>query len=315
VTSGHPAGPRNPTADHVARPRSGYGAAAVGPKASPTSHSYFSQRLRLHYLDWGNDDAPPLLMLHGNRDHCHCWDWMAERLRDDYHVIAPDFRGHGDSQWAIGSTYVMSDYLYDIAQLVHQKGTEPVRIVAHSMGSMVAQRYAGTFPDQVTRLVAIEGYGRLGRWFDGDTPSARVRNWIDSIRVLSGRTPRRYATLEEAYERMLEANGRLTPEQARHLTIHGANQNEDGTYSWKFDNYVHARPMWEMSPEDTRELLRTIACPVLFIGGAESFAVSEDDAFLADFRDARLEIVQGAGHWPHHDQLDVVTDLVRDFLV
>ncbi len=66
----------------------------------PTSHLYFSQRLRLHYVDWGRDDAPALLLIHGGRDHCRNWDWVAERLADRYHVIAPDLRGHGDSEWA-----------------------------------------------------------------------------------------------------------------------------------------------------------------------------------------------------------------------
>ncbi|MGA3002432.1 MAG: alpha/beta fold hydrolase, partial [Acetobacteraceae bacterium] len=66
----------------------------------PTSRIYFSQRLRLHYVDWGNPDAPPLLLVHGGRDHCRNWDWVATALQDEYHVIAPDLRGHGDSQWS-----------------------------------------------------------------------------------------------------------------------------------------------------------------------------------------------------------------------
>src|SRR3546814_20636320 len=64
-----------------------------------TSRTYVSQRLRLHYVDWGNPDAPPLLLLHGGRDHCRNWDWVAQELRSDFHIIAPDLRGHGDSQW------------------------------------------------------------------------------------------------------------------------------------------------------------------------------------------------------------------------
>ena len=86
----------------------------------PTSHSYISQRLRLHYVDWGNPAAPPLLLVHGGRDHCRNWDWVAQELRKDYHVIAPDLRGHGDSQWITGGTYNTNDYVYDIAQLIHQ---------------------------------------------------------------------------------------------------------------------------------------------------------------------------------------------------
>jgi pimeloyl-ACP methyl ester carboxylesterase len=277
------------------------------------SHSYFSQRLRLHYLDWGNEEAPPLLMVHGNRDHCHNWDWLAERLRDTYHIIAPDLRGHGDSEWCTGAPYALADFVYDIAQLVHQRGLAPVRIIGHSLGSVVTQRFAGAFPDEVSRLVAIEGYGR---WPDlRETPvDQRARDWVAATRALAARAPRRYASLEEAYRRMREANGHLTPEQARHLTIHGANQNEDGSYSWKFDNYVHARPLWDVPTEDTRALLRNIACPVLLIGGAESWAVPSGDDVVKDFRDARLEVVADAGHWVHHDQLDLVTEMVSGFL-
>ena len=64
----------------------------------PTSRTFFSQRLRLHYVDWGTVGKPPLLLLHGGRDHCRNWDWVAQVFRQDWHVIAPDLRGHGDSQ-------------------------------------------------------------------------------------------------------------------------------------------------------------------------------------------------------------------------
>ena len=72
----------------------------TAPSHGPTSHSFISQRLRLHYVDWGNENAPPLILLHGGRDHCRNWDWVAQRLRNDYHIIAPDLRGHGDSAYA-----------------------------------------------------------------------------------------------------------------------------------------------------------------------------------------------------------------------
>ena len=72
------------------------GAASL-PASGPASRVFFSQRLRLHYVDWGNPAAPPLILLHGGRDHCRNWDWVASDLRRDYHVIAPDLRGHGDS--------------------------------------------------------------------------------------------------------------------------------------------------------------------------------------------------------------------------
>ena len=50
--------------------------------AGPTSHNYFSQRLRLNYVDWGNPTAPPMLLVHGGLDHCRNWDWVAKHFRD-----------------------------------------------------------------------------------------------------------------------------------------------------------------------------------------------------------------------------------------
>ena len=125
----------------------------------PTSHTYFSQRLRLHYVDWGNAGKPPLLLVHGGRDHCRNWDWAAEALRDSWHIIAPDLRGHGDSQWSTDGSYSMAGYIYDLAQLIHQQRLAPVTIVAHSLGGNIALRYAGIYPETVARLAAIEGLG------------------------------------------------------------------------------------------------------------------------------------------------------------
>ena len=287
------------------------------PIHGPTSHSYFSQRLRLHYVDWGNADKPPLLMVHGGRDHCRNWDWVAEALRDDYHIIAPDLRGHGDSQWMLGGSYSISEYVYDIAQLLHQTKLTPVTIISHSLGGAISLRYAGLYPDNVVKVVAIEGMGpppgreKEEQW----TAQDRVQKWVDQLRDLSGRVPRRYKTLEDAWQRMQEANPHLTPEQARHLTIHGVNQNEDGTYSWKYDNYTRATPPFTMPGAATKELWGNIKSPTLLIHGADSWAKDpREDGRAALFKHAQVEEVAGAGHWVHHDQLDVFLKLVRDFL-
>src|ERR1700751_5856118 len=127
--------------------------------SGPTSRIYFSQRLRLHYVDWGNPDAPPLILLHGGRDHCRNWDWVAADLRRDYHVICPDLPGHGDSAWSASGSYSMANYIYDLAQLIHQQKLAPVTIIAHSLGGNIALRYSGIYPESVSALVAIEGLG------------------------------------------------------------------------------------------------------------------------------------------------------------
>ena len=125
----------------------------------PTSHYYYSQRLKLHYVDWGNHDKPLLVLIHGGRDHARNWDWVAQTLRDDYHVIAPDLRGHGDSEWARGSEYSMIEYVVDITQLLAQLDASPVTLIGHSLGGAITLQYAGVYPDKVSKVVAIEGLG------------------------------------------------------------------------------------------------------------------------------------------------------------
>ena len=285
----------------------------------PTSHLYYSQRLRLHYVDWGNEAAPPLLLIHGGRDHCRNWDWVAERLADRYHIVAPDLRGHGDSDWAVGGSYSEINYVYDIAQLVLQKHMAPVTIIAHSLGGSIALLYAGLFPETVKKVVAVEGLGpspdMLKRLRETHI-AERIRKWIEMKREAAGRSPRRYATIEDAVARMQEENKHLSPEQARHLTIHGAIQNEDGSYSWKFDHAVRlgGGPAG-LPPEEQREIWERITAPVLLIRGTESWASDPvADGRIQHFRDARLVNIEGAGHWSHHDRLDVFMENAEKFL-
>jgi pimeloyl-ACP methyl ester carboxylesterase len=284
----------------------------------PASRYYWSHRLRLHYVDWGNEGAPPLLLVHGGRDHCRNWDWVAEALRRDWHVLAPDLRGHGDSAWVAGANYSMIDYVYDLAQLVHQKKLAPVTIVAHSLGGSISLSYTGIYPENVARIVAIEGLGPPPAMIAARaklTIDARMREWIDQMRGLAGRAPRRYATLEEAWARMQAENPHLSPERARHLTIHGVNQNEDGTYSWKFDNYVRAFSPYTFNADEARELWSRITCPTLLIRGTESWASDPTkDGRAAHFKNAKVVNIEKAGHWVHHDQLERFLEVVRDFL-
>ena len=212
--------------------------------------------------------------------------------------------------------YAPAEFVYDIAQLVHQQQLAPLRVVAHSLGGNIAMRYAGTFPDDVERLVVIEGWGGMVPSHQRPDAPERMRMWIDAQRSLAARPPRRYATLDDAYQRMLEANPHLSADKARHLTIHGANQNEDGTYTWKFDNYIHTSQSLDLPPDDVRLLWRNIACPVLLVTGSESWIRSGGDpaALVAQFADARYVVVEGAGHWVQHDQLDHFVELVDDFL-
>lgn len=284
----------------------------------PASSYYVSQRLRLHYVDWGNEGAPPLVLIHGGRDHARSWDWVARDLRRDYHVIAPDLRGHGDSSWVRGGHYTIHEFLLDIAQLIDTLGLAPATIVGHSLGGAVAINYTATYPERVKKLVAIEGLGPPPAMFEklASTPLwQRSQEWIDQVREFSGRLPRRYPSIEAAAQRMLEENGFLSPEQAHHLTVHGVARNEDGTFSWKFDNYIRIFYPQRVDPAAVNDLLGRITCPTLLMRGSESWAGDPvEDGRIEAFPDARLVNVQQAGHWVHHDRLDEFLRETRAFL-
>ena len=182
------------------------------------------------------------------------------------------------------------------------------------MGGSIAALFAGLYPDLVDQLIMIEPIGLYPDPFKHD-PSMRMRHWIESHRDLASRLPKRYETLEEAYQRMQSVNPHLTPTLAKHLTIHGSNQNEDGTYSWKFDNYTRTGTPYDIPHEDCIELWKRISCPVLIINSQDGYPhrIGQDDT-LQHFSNAKLITIERAGHWTHHDQCDRVVTAVREFL-
>ena len=293
-------------------------AQAARDATGPVSRFFVSQRMRLHYVDWGNPEAPPLLLVHGWRDHSRSWDWVAPHFTKDWHVIAPDLQGHGDSQWSGDGNYSFAAYIYDLAQLIHQLELAPVTILAHSLGGEICLRYTGLFPDNVRKIAAIEGLGMSPRILDerGGKPIAdRMRGWVDHRRSLTARPARRYASVEEALHRMQEENKHLSDEQARHLTHDGVNQNEDGTYSWKFDPYLRSWAPYEMTRQDVYDIWARITCPTLLIYGKESDASNPtEDGRFQHFKTANLVWVPDAGHWVHHDQLDILLGHAKGFL-
>jgi pimeloyl-ACP methyl ester carboxylesterase len=231
--------------------------------------------------------------------------------------MAMDLRGHGDSAWSPDGDYSMTAYLYDLAQIIHSLELAPLTIVAHSLGGNIALRYAGLYPEHVRRIVAIEGLGpspkMLAEW-QQKTIQQRWQKWILDRRAVSARSPRRYATFDDALTRMRSENQHLTPEQAQHLTLHAASRNEDGTWSWKFDNYLNVFPPVDIAPQQLHELWHAIACPTLLCYGDKSWASNpEKDGRAVHFQHARVATFPDAGHWVHHDQLDAFMQALQDF--
>jgi len=281
--------------------------------SKPTSRFYDSQGLKLHYADWGNEAAPPLVLMHGGRDHCRSWDWIARALQPRFHIIAADLRGHGDSDWAKGSSYSMSDHIYDMTRMMTACGFDRAAIVGHSFGGMVSLIYAGAYPEKVSNLVIIDGA------FLRQPPSASIdrqmRRWMDDLDKISASTPRRYPTVTDAAARMSEKNRRLTSEQVQHLARHAVKQNADGTFSWKWDPYQRVSAPYRISVDDHIALWNRITCPTLFLCGAESGLHDPQKAnILRHFQNGRQKIIEGAAHWVQHDKLDVVLAEMQTFL-
>ncbi len=286
----------------------------------PDSHFFISARLRLHYASWGNPDAPTLLLLHGGMDHCRTWDWLANELLNRYRIIAMDLRGHGDSDWAIGNAYSMSDYVYDVSELVKQLNLSDFSIIGHSLGGAIALKYSGLFPEKVRRLVAIEGMGPSPKKLAVDvkkTADVSYFEWQTKMDRLKKRAPDRpgFDSLESAMERMRRSHHELSDERIRHLTMHACRQNERSEFVWKADPYIRAGQPYDMTSKGSQQLWSSISCPVLLLCGENSWASNPaDDGRDQYFRHARVLSIPDAGHWLHHDQFELFTSAVSSFL-
>jgi pimeloyl-ACP methyl ester carboxylesterase len=178
---------------------------------------------------------------------------------------------------------------------------------------MISLAYAGTYPDRVSRLAVLDGA------FLSRSQSAPIHEqmsrWIDQLDRIGEREPSAFRTIEEAATRLSARNKRLTPALALHLARHGVRKGADDLYHWKFDHYQRARAPYRLSPDEYAALWSRIICPTLLIWGDESFLPDPEAAgLLAHFKQAELQKIAGAGHWLHHDRLDVVLASLQRFL-
>ncbi len=154
----------------------------------PRSAHYVSNGLRLHFVEWGRHEAPVLILIHGGYDNSRSWDPVAHAIAHGFRVIAPDLRGHGESQWSVEGHYALIDHVEDLANLIRHLGIASANVLAHSYGGRVAPRHAGTYRKMVERLVVIEGLGpprqHRSRW--RSTPVARrICEYHEEQRVLA----------------------------------------------------------------------------------------------------------------------------------
>jgi pimeloyl-ACP methyl ester carboxylesterase len=283
----------------------------------PASRFYESAGLRLHYLVWGDEANPPLLLVHGGRDNAHIWDSLARQLASDHAVYVPDLRGHGDSDWAQASEYAIADFVVDLAALLKEidrsrNSTDQIDLIGHSRGSGIALRLAGTYPERFRRVIAIDGMGRNVRW--SEPAPQRLRAWVERRHEADTWTERVYPSLEAATARVSQANPRFGPELARHLALHGT-RPVDGGVVWKFDPRVRFHPVFDFPDDEMRQFFGAIDSPVLLIRGDQSDrGEANQERWVGSFPNARAVTLPGVGHWVQHERPDELLTLVRDFL-
>lgn len=245
--------------------------------------------------EWDGPGETTFVLVHGFTDLGAGWCEVGPRLAEHGHVIAPDLRGHGDSdRIGPGGYYHFFDYIADLDDVIRQLARPRVVLVGHSMGGSVCGYYGGVRPERIARLVLIEGLGPPDM-FGGDGPT-RTAMWIDAWRT--GRAPKLMASLEEAARRVKRNDELLSDELARRLAEYGT-RAVPGGYAWKHDPLHLTMGPYVFRLELARRHWERVACPVLIVDGAQSkltLAEAERATRRASFADHRHLVIEGAGH-------------------
>ena len=285
----------------------------------PSRSTYLDVRgLRYHCREWGEAGAPRVFMLHGWMDVSASFQFLVDALAREWHVVAPDWRGYGLSEWSGADSYWFADYIGDLdVLLARYSPNEPVKLVGHSMGANIACLYAGARPTRVAQVVNLEGFGLR----DGDAQDApqRYAKWLDELAQ-----PQRFRAYESfaALARRLQAqNPRLTESRAAFLARHGGREDAEGLVRLASDP-AHKRThpvLYRL--EEAKACWRAITAPVLWIDGAESETLRQLRIHANDYAErkacfARLteHVVPDAGHMVHHDRPEAVAALIEPFL-
>ena len=284
-----------------------------------SAHDVDLRGLAHRVLTWGDAAAPPLFLVHGWMDVAASFQFLVDALSRERYVVAPDLRGYGGSAWQ-PQGYWFPDYVADLEALIDRYAPgAAVDVVGHSLGGNVAMIYAGVRPSRVRRAVSLEGFGLPDQPIE-DAPR-RYAKWLDAL--ASPPSFRTYANLAAVADRMQKDNRRLTRERALFLASHWARELPDGRAELRADprhklpfptvyRLAEAKVFWE-----------AITAPVLWVAGDDSHIPAWLDKAhglggvrerMASIRDARLAVIEDAGHMLHHDQPEAVAHAVEAFL-
>jgi pimeloyl-ACP methyl ester carboxylesterase len=262
--------------------------------------------LNLHFLEWGSPAASTVLLLHGYGNCAATWTALAESLSDRYHLLAPDFRGHGDSQWDDAGHYGLRYHVADITALIDILGINELAIIGHSMGGQVALAYAAACPSKVSRVICVDIGPELSPRSEArlkQTSSLR-RDVYDSLDEVTD-----YLEIVDPY-----ASHELLRGEAADLT----RKNSDGRFVWKHHYRLakRASPGKRLNAAGRWETVSYVKCPTLIIRGERSDLLDAEVArkMTGVMNQAELVEITDAGHYVHRDQPLLFAEAVRRFL-
>jgi pimeloyl-ACP methyl ester carboxylesterase len=292
---------RGTTAVRAQAPPPGPAAALTPP--SPAFQDKFittGEGLRIHYLEWGTAGKRPFIMLHGINRSGHTFDHLAPLLRRDYHVIAMDLRGHGDSDWSPKGAYLAEDFARDLHSLVEQLDLRDVVLTGNSMGGRVVQVYAGLHPDRTGKVI-VEDVGP-------ERPDTVTRTLTQRIQ---GDTEG-WASEEDLLKSMRRGQTRVSEATHRNWIRYETRKLPNGRIAWKYDPNVTQG----LGPVDLWPYIRKFKAPVLYMVGANSNLVPKDIQAQLEAALPNIEVVTipDAGHYPHLDAPAVWLAVVKAFL-
>jgi pimeloyl-ACP methyl ester carboxylesterase len=262
--------------------------------------------------EWDGPGDLTFVLVHGFADLGAAWRPVAEQLAEKAHVVAPDMRGHGDSDWLRGGGYYhFMDYVADLDDVIRQCARARVVLVGHSMGGMVSGYYAGVRPERLAALCLLEGLGPPDQG-DAEGPT-RTQMWIDSWGKSRREPKKTLASLEEAAARLRKNDHLLGEAQAMELAELGT-RPIDGGFAWKHDPLHNTFGPYVYRVETAMKYWARVTCPVLAVDGADSrlnLSLEERARRRSAFANVRHEIVAGAGHAvPRHQPAAVAKLLI-----
>ena len=273
--------------------------------------------LRYNVRHWGADDAPVVFFLHGWLDCSPTFQFLVDALERPWHVIAPDWRGYGESEW-LDRPYWFPDYYADLDELLdHYSPDRPARIVGHSMGANIAATYAGVRPQRVAQLVMLDFLG-LKPAIDDDSPKL-LSMWLRNQK--KGPPSSLYASCDAFAARLMEANPRLTEERAAFLSWHVSRMNADTTVMLAADPWHRVPSPLVYHIEDSLANWRRITAPVQLQIADHGFVLKrfgnepqEMARRLGCFHDLRTVSIPDSGHSVQHDQPERAAAAIEQFL-